>query len=278
MLYCSEVWGIFHSSKRAKRYNNDYGLEDYFLKHSLEIEHRKFIRFCLGVSKHSFNMALYGETGTYPLYVHIFKAAINFFYHVLESPVDSLLYQAFLHNTQQSNESDDTYNWSFQMRSLLKYYGFEHVWFNKDPTNKAGVVRAFINKVKDKFRNLWKKTFHDQKNSNKKMYRYIDYKGAFGIANYVQKIQNFHIRKAITRIRICDLKLEIETLRYVKPKPERDKRICRNCDANTCEDEEHFLLSCTKFNVLRQEILQDASNMGYDDLLQSESLTVLTRF
>ena len=185
-----------------------------------------------------------------------------------------------MHNEQYSDKNTGAFNWSYQFKEILKYYGFEHIWYNRG-NNKSKIIHAFINKVKERFRTYWHKYFEDQRNENGKMYRYADFKADFGLAYHLKSISNFHIRKVITRIRICDLKIEIETLRYARPKIERCNRLCRQCDMKVVEDEEHFLMvcDCDKLKTLRDELLPEivTENYTFYDLLSSENDPILYR-
>ena len=66
----------------------------------------------------------------------------------------------------------------------------------------------------------------------------------------------------ITRLRLSAHKLKIETDRYnyknkyISP----NLRICSNCNLNTPEDEEHFIIQCTKYIPEREHLFQIAKS------------------
>ena len=60
---------------------------------------------------------------------------------------------------------------------------------------------------------------------------------------------NDSCRTVITRWRLSNFDLAIETGRYVRPKIERDQRICRTCLVR--EDEEHVFFSCPLYTNIR---------------------------
>ena len=66
----------------------------------------------------------------------------------------------------------------------------------------------------------------------------------------------------ITRLRLSAHKLKIETDRYnyknkyISP----SLRICSNCNLNTPEDEEHFIIQCTKYIPEREHLFQIAKS------------------
>ena len=59
-------------------------------------------------------------------------------------------------------------------------------------------------------------------------------------------------RSALAQLRCGILPLRIETGRYIN-EPLHD-RICRHCNSNEIENETHFLLFCTLYSELRNEL------------------------
>ena len=58
-------------------------------------------------------------------------------------------------------------------------------------------------------------------------------------------------RTIITRWRLSNYKLAIETGRYVRPKLERHQRVCRTC--LVMEDEDHVFFTCPLYNDIRKD-------------------------
>ena len=58
-------------------------------------------------------------------------------------------------------------------------------------------------------------------------------------------------RKIITRWRLSNHQLAIETGRYKRPKIEKNQRICQTC--LEVEDEEHALMNCRLYNQVREK-------------------------
>ena len=56
----------------------------------------------------------------------------------------------------------------------------------------------------------------------------------------------------MTRIRTGTNHLEIEIGRHKKM--ERHLRLCRQCENKEVENEKHFLIRCTKYEMLRQQL------------------------
>ena len=56
-------------------------------------------------------------------------------------------------------------------------------------------------------------------------------------------------RAIITRWRLSNHKLHIETGRYKRPKTPRNERLCNNCIQ--IEDEDHTIFHCTSYDIIR---------------------------
>ena len=73
---------------------------------------------------------------------------------------------------------------------------------------------------------------------------------------YITKINSPTIRKTISKFRLSDHKLKIETQRYQRPKLNPDQRICTTCGET--EDELHCIVRCklNKFEREEKRLLQ----------------------
>jgi len=71
----------------------------------------------------------------------------------------------------------------------------------------------------------------------------------FGLEPYLDHVHDIRFRKAITKLRASSHTLEIERGRYTNPKTPIHNRLCTVC--LEVEDEIHFVVHCSLFNVLR---------------------------
>ena len=85
--------------------------------------------------------------------------------------------------------------------------------------------------------------------------KYRTFKHHFSYEKYLDTL-NRNYARALTRLRISAHNLAIERGRYTRPYTPPDERICPHCP-NNIQDEQHFLLVCSKYNNDRQ-ILFDA--------------------
>ena len=93
--------------------------------------------------------------------------------------------------------------------------------------------------------------------------------------NYLTNVRNINHRVAITKLRLSNHKLAIETGRYVKPYQPPDQRICPLCKTGL-EDEEHFLMNCIAYRDPRRELfntLKKETNLILDSMTPSSAFT-----
>ena len=103
--------------------------------------------------------------------------------------------------------------------------------------------------LKNGQKSTWKKSQNLAKNRQK----------AWAIAHredYLVEVSNIKHRISLTKLRISDHSLHIETGRYTKPYTESHERICNLCKKEV-EDEKHFLLRCEVFNDERAKLISN---------------------
>ena len=88
----------------------------------------------LGVNKQAVNLADLCELGTYPIFIHALKSAIEYWLHipctfVLKSE-DALLYKVYETNRSLPN------SFATRIRILLNKLHFSHVWDNQSTFSK----------------------------------------------------------------------------------------------------------------------------------------------
>ena len=58
---------------------------------------------------------------------------------------------------------------------------------------------------------------------------------------------------ALIKFRLGSHRLRVETDRWLPVKPPTGHRICRHCDMNAVENEQHFLFDCPLYTGIRQQ-------------------------
>ena len=89
------------------------------------------------------------------------------------------------------------------------------------------------------------------------------------LSNIYTSFTNDYFRKIVTRWRLSNHSLKIETQRYCRPHIPRENRVCTLC--NKLEDEAHVIFECPLYHAVRRrhELLL-AAKQNVKDLLNPE--------
>ena len=98
-------------------------------------------------------------------------------------------------------------------------------------------------------------TFGDAVISQTKLRTYVKHKHDFKLEPYVKKL-NYKNRQELSRLRLSDYKLKVESGQYTKPKTPLEDRTCILCP-NSVEEEYHFLITCPMYKEEREKPKQD---------------------
>ena len=101
--------------------------------------------------------------------------------------------------------------------------------------------------LENRYKEFWRKLLQNQQG---KLVTYKYLKKDFVYENYLDCVKLSAHQKALTKFRISNHKLHIETGRYKRPITPRQERICELC-GDGVEDESHFLLTCKQYDILR---------------------------
>ena len=101
--------------------------------------------------------------------------------------------------------------------------------------------------------NFHESSFGAIKENSSKLRTYALFKTEPGIEKHLTEIKNVSIRQQVTKFRLSNHRLAIETGRYEGLEPE--KRFCTFCP-DKVEDEAHFLFKCSVLRHLRNTYLE----------------------
>jgi hypothetical protein len=127
--------------------------------------------------------------------------------------------------------------------------------------NPKDVLYNFTHTLHEKECQKWyQELWNDRgKPNGNKLRMYRNYKSMYEVEKYVlSKIPRYKSRY-FAMLRAGSLPLAVETGRYSHPVTPLNDRICKFCNANTVEDEKHFLLSCNAYSDIRQDFI---ANLG----------------
>jgi hypothetical protein len=225
MAYGIEVW---YSDVACKR---------------LEMLHKNFIRYVLGVRRSTPLLALYGETGRFPLQLK-FSAAVVKYANTL-SRRDCLSQQSPLHAVRLHLSNRVNTGIPSWLDVILKA---------SDPQTVRDVVGGELSFNQWRFDQceLWHQDWKVQIQSDThKLSTYKSFKHSLGMEEYLVSVPNVRHRKAICRFRVSSHNFAVEKLRYNRTP--REQRLCRYCQPadNVVEDELHVLLVCPAYYAAR---------------------------
>ena len=199
----------------------------------------------LGVPLKTPNKMVYGELGRYPLFINSSVRWLKYWFRLLEMDHQRLPKQAYMMLVLLDQNGKTC--WATEVRELLFRTGFGYVWLNQGVHNIGGFIKAFKQRLFDMFVGEWTSTVRDKD-------RYALYSIVtedFGRASYIQDINIYCFRVALSQIRLGVLPINNNMNRY-GDNPRAS--MCPFCKSEI-EDEKHFLFSCPMYIDLRNRFL-----------------------
>jgi hypothetical protein len=229
LTYGCEIWG----------YSNIDIVE------SVQLE---FLKYVLHLKKSTPSIFVYGETGKFPLYVHIYKTMVKF-WHKLMIDQSSKYSCNILHTLVDCYKYDIHKNvWLVKVKQILDECGLSFVWNAPNLVSTSWLDNMLSQNLKDTFIQKWSS---DCKASTKAS-NYVVFKANFQFETYLDTLPSKY-RIAFSKFRTCNHKLPVERGRYTDLP--RHERCCNICNSNIVGDEYHFLLECETLHNLRLKFL-----------------------
>ena len=254
LLFNSEIWGIYNTA-------------------ILEKTIRKFYKFALRVSPSCTTTAIHAETGTLPLSFDCIRSSLNYYYHIISNDpncLTSLALQTSINLATSGHKS-----WAFLIRNQLAHLGFNS---NLILPDKAEVLtRLHEQHIQSLQSDLSCAQGATQSGGSKlRAYRLIKHDVTV-CEPYLALITNPKARSALTKFRLSDHKLHIESGRHCNPPKPVEERLYKICNNQVVEDEIHFLLNCSHYCDLRSPLMQQAVTLSqnFPHLTPKEKFTFL---
>lgn len=262
VLYGSEIWGIFKTSSAACMKTSTFILNDIYKNNIADRSQVKYLKYILGVNKYSSNLAVLSETGRFPMYFSIIISVVKYLFR-LENTSNELLKQSY--SLAKSLHYKGIQTWYTSAIYMMKI-------LNLDISSCRNLSESqLINIVKKNLIKGFKKYWDQERDKNildGKLDTYFSIKTDFCLEPYLM-VEQFQLRKAISKLRISSHNLLIEAGRYTKPKRlQRSERICKHCSLNRIENEFHFLTECSLYTMERNELFNKviSSNNNFASL------------
>lgn len=227
--YSCEVWG-FHAAPDIERV------------------HLGFLKRLLGVKKTTQNDFVYGILGRYPMGIQRQCRIVKYWVKIVsgcKSPYINILYSAAVAHMG----NDHTFNWASKVKHLLNTTGFGDIWLSQGVNNPDAFILAFQQRVHDIYKQGWNARLLASPRA--RFYRNIITE--HGFYKQLDMLQCKTHRTAITQLIVSSHRLGVETGRWDRPQVPYERRLCPNCQK--LDDEYHFLLECSKFMGLRENLI-----------------------
>lgn len=250
LLYCSEIWGCYISKSADSDFLFNYSRMSCVMP--CDKLHMHICKYILGVGKKSSNFATFSELGRTPFALDCFNSVFKY-WNRLDTTNNNLLKDAYIENKQLHSRGCVT--WYSCVHRLLEVFD-SNTRIHKMLKYKNNTFNCNIKKlVKTFYINKWYTTRNKLLTDNSKLRTYLQFKSNFGLEKYLNIISDYNQRKYLTKFRISNHKLKIETGRSTKPKTPLEDRICDKCFSDEIESEEHFLLRCSFYDISRNTLL-----------------------
>lgn len=249
LLYCSDVWGCYINLKhQSDILCNFTKLSSVFPADKLNLHFSKYI---LGVHKKSSNLAVMSELGRIPLVIDILKSTIKYWYRI-EKSNNILLKNAYTEVKTLHNFGTHTwYSYILHAMKILDINISKTNLLAYKPSTLSIKLKIYCKKY---YKKVWLETRNKLIKENGKLRTYLKFKFTFEEEKYLN-LNDFHNRKVLTKFRISNHKLKIESGRFTNTPLE--ERICEKCFSDNIEDETHFLFECSFYNYKRQCLLNN---------------------
>ena len=247
LRYCSEVWGPAYINKL-----NSSNLISLSEKCPIEKLQNKFCRFVLGVNKYSTNAGVKAEFGRRPLLINFIGHSIKYWFYLCEKNISTIVRNSYLDAYMSSTKN----NWAVQIKTLLCKYSLEHVWQDQGSKYKTKIINNLKSKLHAQHDTEW---YNLISKPESKLRTYCMFKREYCIENYLTICGSMQ-RREFSKLRISSHQLRVETGRYTRPhKIPLENRTCLVCKNDNVEDEKHFLLSCSAYDVERSDLFSKLS-------------------
>ena len=202
----------------------------------------------LSVSKQTSRLATLGELGEFPLHCKALTHTFKYEWHIInKSNTESIVYKAYKEMETMVLEGKDC--WLSRVYKLKTLFHIPNI---PQHLNFETVGKKLSKCVNSNFEGFWLRSIN-QIVTNKctcpldhnKLRLYKQFKGSFTPEPYIENVINRNQRSVLTRFRVSNHRLHIETGRWTVPKTALADRICRYCISGSIDTELHFITECT---------------------------------
>ena len=190
------------------------------------------------------------ELGRTPLDIDCMKLGVKNWERIRKGEANSMVMSSYI------DAMGEQLPWILGIRKSLETNGLLSLFTNQYPDKPPFIAKKLQTALVDQFH---QDAFASIKNENSKLRTYALFKSQIGMEEYLTEIKNVSTRMQITKFRISNHKLMIETGRHLDIKP--PLRFCPFCK-NVVECEIHFITGCQTYRDLRISLYREMTQLN----------------
>ena len=198
----------------------------------------------LGIQKQTTNIGVFLELGRIPIDTFAKQSAINNWEGIRLKWANSILLASY------NDAILEKLLWISSIKDLLESKGMLSLFINSYESTPPFIYKKLSQTLTDEFH---QNSFENIRREDAKLRTYAGFKTEIGQERYLTEIKNPFIRTEMTKFRLSNHDLSIETGRH-KNLP-KDQRFCPFCPKEV-ETEVHFLLLCPTYDISRALLLR----------------------
>jgi hypothetical protein len=232
LSYGCEIWGAEDFMTLLKQ-GNVKVMDDIYNKLPQEKLNIHFCKYLLGTTSKATNMAVIGELGRFPLYIRIISQMVKYYQRVSKMQDGSLLKEAL--SEMENCVSKGQKSWLSVVKFIMNKL---NIVIDSNAMNR-NIAKEIRVKLENIFKLYWRGTINKE-GGKLDVLKLIE--SDFEFQDYLNCNLSRDYQVAITKIRLSNHRLRIETGRYERPYLPREDRLC--ICKKSVEDEAHFLFQC----------------------------------
>ena len=212
---------------------------------------KRAIRTFLGLGKTTCLLAMEAEIGWMLPRHRRYCDIIRLWHRLANMDANRLTHKVFLWDLHMTDRYRNT--WCGDVRTIFQ--DCDMINFFNIELSKTTSLKNIVEKVRLKLKYIREHQWNESVLQSAKLRTYRTFKSAIFKERYVDRFLSIQQRSALARVRCGSFPLAIELGRYRRPAIPLEQRICRVCNNGLIENETHFLVQCSKYTDIRNNLL-----------------------
>ena len=206
----------------------------------LERVQLKHLKNVLSVRQSTPDLAVFGETGQFPLHLRQQDELVKYWLRRVSMPSDHVLksiYDELIIFAEKGHN-----NFARKIITLLSQYGLDYSELHDILQND---LKSFEQNFREKRYSHYLESWYQNRWNFPNLDIYRQIKSDFRIEPHILYVRNRKYQQALSRLWVSSHNLLTEQGRHSRPVVPRYERLCKFCPLNEIDDEIHFLMTCT---------------------------------